>query len=173
MTSVQNIVLSVAALVAALVQLLFEAAFQGHASKARQHGRRPGRSADGHQQPRGTGEQVSLSGQALVRLCRGLQEELRRKDKELTTCKVSTLGLPILTTREPFQDAGRISQVLRTQARAYDAMQGDMCGSAFIFKFHLVRICLTHNGCAAEKGMHGVLCAMQHLDTGCCDCRQM
>ena len=59
----------------------------GQASKPRQRGRSKGSGAHGCSQPHKEEEQAPLSGAALVRLCRGLQEEVRRKERELITCK--------------------------------------------------------------------------------------
>ena len=90
MSLAQKTLYTVAGLVAAILQLLFEAAFgPGQASRASHSRRRTGNGAHRCSQPRETEEHASLSGQALVRLCRGLQEEVRRKERELTTCKAS------------------------------------------------------------------------------------
>ena len=94
MNALQNIFFHGTALLAAILQLLYETAFgPSHACKSgQQNGRSLGTPAGSSGRSRAPKEQASLSDDALVRLCRGLQEELRRKDKELTTCKVSSWG---------------------------------------------------------------------------------
>ena len=88
MSLVQRALYTVAGLIAAVLQLLIKAAFgPGEASKTSQRGRSKGNDAHGPSQPREKEKQTSLSGDALVRLCRGLQEEVRRKEKDLTGCK--------------------------------------------------------------------------------------
>ena len=92
MSLAQKALYTVAGILAAILQLLFEAVFgPGEAGKARQRGRgcRIGSAAHDCSQPHETRNGASLSGEALVRLCRGLQEEVRRKEGELTTCKAS------------------------------------------------------------------------------------
>ena len=93
MSLAQKALCNVAGLVVAILQLLFEAVFgPGQASKASQRGRRIGNATQRRIQPHETREQGSLSVEALVRLCRGLQEEVRRKEGELTTCKASAVS---------------------------------------------------------------------------------
>ncbi len=90
MSLAQKALYLVAGLVAAILQLLFEAAFgPSQARKGSQRGHRTGNAAYRRGQPDETREQDTLSGEALVRLCRGLQEEVRRKEGELTICKAS------------------------------------------------------------------------------------
>ena len=93
MNALQKIFFHGTALLAAILQLLYETAFgPSHACKSgQQNGRSLGTSAGSSGRSRAPKEEASLSDGALVRLCRGLQEELRRKDKELTICKVSCL----------------------------------------------------------------------------------
>ena len=86
MSLIRSAVCNVAGLVAAILQLLFEAVFGPGKERQRKHRRSSAASA--HSRPHETEEQ-SLSDEALVRLCRRLQEELRRKDKELTSSKAS------------------------------------------------------------------------------------
>ena len=93
MNALQKILFHGTALLAAILQLLYETAFgPSHACKSgQQNGRSLGTSAGSLGRSRAPKQEASLSDDALVRLCRGLQEELRRKDKELTICKVSCL----------------------------------------------------------------------------------
>ena len=90
MSLAHRVLYTVAGLVAAILQLLFEAAFgPGKAGKPRHRGGKICNDAHARSQLCRSNEQASLSGEALVRLCRGLQEEVRRKERDLTTCKVS------------------------------------------------------------------------------------
>ena len=96
---VQIAVYSVAGFVAAILQLLFEAVFGPAKARQRKHSKSSAASA--HSRRHETGEQ-SLSDEALVRLCRRLQEELRRKDKELTSSKASLARAHPLGLHKPF-----------------------------------------------------------------------
>ena len=89
MSELRDTIVSLAALVVAIFQLLFEAAFGGgRGSQPRQHESRADTAAHSCEQPQNGEEQTSLSDEALFRLCRRLQEELRRNNRELSTSKV-------------------------------------------------------------------------------------
>ena len=108
MSLAQRVLYTVAGLVAAILQLLFEAAFgPGQAGKASRSGGKIEQAAYGRSQPDEITEPATLSGQALVKICRGLQEEVRRKERDLTTCKASPATSHLLGMRRPNYDLFR------------------------------------------------------------------
>lgn len=99
MSLIQIAVCNLAGFVAAILQLLFEAVFGPGKARQRKHSKSSAASV--HSRPDET-EEHSLSDEALVRLCRRLQEELRRKDKELTSSKASLARAPTVCSHKPF-----------------------------------------------------------------------